>query len=109
MSLEKINNLERQLSYLHKMYLNKNNQNINLKVQCNNLNIINNSLKNDVDILKNDVEFFKKKYECCVCMNNPKNVILEPCYHFSICEECLKNFDKCPICRKNIELYYKIY
>ena len=45
MSLEKINNLERQLSYLHQMYLNKNNQNINLKIQCNNLNIINNSLK----------------------------------------------------------------
>ena len=102
MSLDKINMLERKLTYINNVCLTKNNQNLKLKNQCYDLNIINQNLKTDV-------EYLKKKYECCVCMSNPKNVILEPCYHFSICEECLKNFNKCPICRKEIELYYKIY
>ena len=82
MSFEKISKLQNQL-----FSLNRNYQTINYKLR--NSIIENNNLKLDNNILKTEVENIKSKYECCVCMKEQKNVILEPCLHFSICDQCL--------------------
>jgi len=37
---------------------------------------------------------------CVVCFVNPKAVMLLPCRHLCVCEECLPKIDKCPLCRK---------
>ncbi|XP_072943357.1 mitochondrial E3 ubiquitin protein ligase 1 [Epargyreus clarus] len=40
---------------------------------------------------------------CVVCAENPKEVILLPCGHVCLCEDCSDHIsDKCPICRKDI-------
>lgn len=38
--------------------------------------------------------------ECVACYVNPRGVMLLPCRHLCVCEECLPKIDKCPLCRK---------
>jgi len=41
---------------------------------------------------------------CVVCKSNPREVILLPCGHVCLCEDCSMDiFDLCPICRGSIE------
>ena len=80
---------------------------MNNKIKTTNLEC--NKLKVNNNFLKTEVDYLKSKYECCVCMKEQKNVILEPCLHFSICEHCLTKLTECPICRKKIDFYFKIY
>ncbi|GBP66603.1 Mitochondrial E3 ubiquitin protein ligase 1 [Eumeta japonica] len=41
---------------------------------------------------------------CVVCTINPKEIILLPCGHVCLCEDCSDNInDFCPVCRHNIE------
>ena len=42
-----------------------------------------------------------KEEVCCICLNNPSNVIFTDCGHICICEQCNKNIIelKCPLCR----------
>ena len=46
--------------------------------------------------------------ECSICMNKKKRALLFPCYHLSMCENCLKSVTNCPICREKIEFFYRI-
>ncbi|XP_022127953.2 mitochondrial E3 ubiquitin protein ligase 1 [Pieris rapae] len=40
---------------------------------------------------------------CVVCSDNPKEIILLPCGHVCLCEDCSENIrDNCPICRERI-------
>ena len=48
-------------------------------------------------------------YRCVVCMESPKNIILQPCFHYSLCSECLHKVDTCPICRDPIDLYNVVF
>ena len=48
-------------------------------------------------------------YRCSVCLERPKNIILQPCFHFCLCSKCLIKLDKCPICRDDIDLYNIIF
>jgi hypothetical protein len=43
--------------------------------------------------------------ECCICMDKPCSVLLLPCNHFIVCEDCMKHIDICPICNTNIYSY----
>ena len=66
------------------------------------------------DIMKDDVTKIKKKdnknlLECCICMDNIKNVIFENCTHVACCKECSKKINKCPICQKKITKITNIY
>ena len=46
---------------------------------------------------------------CIVCLTNPKEFLSKPCNHFSLCEECIRLLDECPICRSIIEHKERIY
>lgn len=46
---------------------------------------------------------------CCVCMAKESTHANTSCGHRSVCEECGKKVDKCPICRKPIEKIQKIF
>lgn len=39
--------------------------------------------------------------DCMICYDNPKNVMLLPCRHCSVCVLCLRSLrdEKCPLCR----------
>ncbi|XP_061711907.1 mitochondrial E3 ubiquitin protein ligase 1-like [Cydia pomonella] len=41
---------------------------------------------------------------CVVCIENPKQIILLPCGHVCLCEDCSDRItEQCPICRERIE------
>ncbi|XP_026466075.1 mitochondrial E3 ubiquitin protein ligase 1-like, partial [Ctenocephalides felis] len=41
---------------------------------------------------------------CIVCVHNPKEIILLPCGHVCLCEDCSTQItDACPVCREAIE------
>ena len=48
--------------------------------------------------------------ECCVCLSDTKNILLQPCNHLCVCESCKPNVgDECPICRTIIQSTIKVY
>lgn len=51
---------------------------------------------------------------CCICLTNNSTMVIVPCGHKQVCEECslyLQRDSKpqCPICRKGIEQFVKVY
>jgi len=52
---------------------------------------------------------------CCVCMIHRSEVVIDPCGHLIMCETCAKYISKpsqkrqCPMCRKKIVKYIKVY
>lgn len=45
--------------------------------------------------------------ECIICLTNSRNIIINPCKHMAICNNCT-NVDKCPICRVHIDSFDQI-
>jgi len=51
---------------------------------------------------------------CVVCLDNPSNVIILPCYHVCLCEDCAHHVKSssnptCPNCRVKAEVVHRIY
>ena len=51
---------------------------------------------------------------CCICQDKMKNILLRPCNHLAVCEQCLEGIlarhDKvCPLCREKIEEHIKVF
>ena len=43
------------------------------------------------------------KFECCICMESEKDLILLKCFHkHVVCIDCSKSIKKCPICRSEV-------
>jgi hypothetical protein len=45
---------------------------------------------------------------CCVCLDHPRCVVLQPCWHYALCETCAQFVSCCPICRQNVLQYNRI-
>ncbi|CAE8679030.1 unnamed protein product, partial [Polarella glacialis] len=45
--------------------------------------------------------------DCMICYSRPKNVLLLPCRHCSVCHSCLRSLrdEKCPLCRSSFTSY----
>ena len=72
-----------------------------------------------MDMLKfmsKGVPAFDEGPKCCVCLDNPPQVVLVPCGHMNICEPCAREWKKmrpvgegkecgggCPTCRRKIK------
>jgi hypothetical protein len=39
-----------------------------------------------------------KENECVICIDNKPNVIILPCYHQCVCENCYNSFKQCTLC-----------
>ena len=54
---------------------------------------------------------------CCVCQDGAKTILLLPCRHLCVCENCSSATDSrrrrllrsCPICRETVEEMMKVY
>ena len=50
---------------------------------------------------------------CSICMDAPRDTALTPCGHYSYCEDCARNVliakGGCPICRKCVTGWLRIY
>lgn len=57
--------------------------------------------------LKNEM----KPFTCMICMSNMIDIIIKPCYHICMCNECYAKLPKknCPCCSKNIKKIKNIY
>jgi len=47
--------------------------------------------------------------DCVVCMDRPKEVLLQPCKHYCVCVTCSNDIDQCPLCQGMIESKLRIY
>jgi hypothetical protein len=73
-------------------------------------------LTNDIEINftiseKNNIKCNKtndEEKQCIICNDNEKDIILDPCSHNIMCNECYENLKikKCPICRTSITHIY---
>jgi len=97
-----INELKKKLQIMYEEYVSKNNQ-----LMDNNNKI--KRYKNIAKKSKAELEQNNKTYLCNICYKNKKNIILNPCFHFNLCDVCLKKVKNCPICREEIECYHYIY
>mgnify|MGYP001554097998 CR=1 FL=1 len=41
---------------------------------------------------------------CVICMENRRRTMILPCNHSHTCIGCVKQIDKCPVCRQTIKL-----
>lgn len=46
---------------------------------------------------------------CIVCLDHRVEILLRPCNHFNLCEECSKSLNQCPTCRGAIQDKIKPY
>ncbi|XP_052097661.1 cell growth regulator with RING finger domain protein 1-like [Mytilus californianus] len=46
--------------------------------------------------------------ECVVCQTNDVTIAILPCRHACVCDTCLQQLDKCPMCRGYIVSYFRI-
>lgn len=51
-----------------------------------------------------EMELAKEKdaKQCVVCLDNPRKLMIKPCNHYCLCENCWKQLTKCPICTERI-------
>ncbi|XP_023243639.1 uncharacterized protein LOC111641668 [Centruroides sculpturatus] len=66
------------------------------------------------ELFRTELDKERDKQLCVVCQVKSKNVILLPCRHLCICEECHSNLqrghsNKCPLCRKSIQKSITVY
>ena len=105
---KKIEDLQLKISTLKE---NDNNNIIIIKEQEDQIIEYNNRLKT----IENKYKKLEEELNCKVCFKNTCNIVLQPCNHNSICEECelsIRNSaqgKKCPVCRKQYRNYIKIY
>lgn len=50
----------------------------------------------------------ERSEECVVCLTEPKEVLLIPCRHLSVCRNCFQHVDKCPVCRAAYSEYMTV-
>ena len=91
----------------------------NLKDYTQNINALN---VEGLDLLKQRFEYklaqiarakakiFENKVLCMICMDNEKNVLIQGCNHYVICDKCENRLHtkKCPLCQKSYSNVIKV-
>ncbi len=82
--------------------------NSRLIIENNILIKIINELKTENNKLKLDVKEKTQNSKCSICFENDLNICCIPCGH-TYCDNCIKNSNKCYICRDTIIRTHKIF
>ena len=55
--------------------------------------------------LREETEDLYRRSICLNCFNRRRSIVILPCSHFALCEQCLKQVKKCPVsdCCEEIE------
>lgn len=81
---------------------------------CGTVGKQNEVLTGDVKAYQVHSAYLDLSQECCICMTQQANVVLQPCGHSDMCEQCLKGLvgDKtnfyCPKCRQVVYEAYEV-
>jgi hypothetical protein len=46
---------------------------------------------------------------CVICLDLQRNVLIQPCKHFCLCENCAQSVQQCPVCRNEIRSQEVVY
>lgn len=54
--------------------------------------------------------YWNSNEDCCICLERKANMLLMPCNHFILCDECARNniqadYKLCPICQQEVYSY----
>lgn len=59
--------------------------------------------------LERELLLEKESKQCVVCMDRTRVMMIRPCNHYCICEECSKQLSRCPICTKHSSRMEKVF
>merc|ERR1711972_1064038 len=45
---------------------------------------------------------------CCICFERPRCIVLQPCWHYALCDTCAHFVSCCPICRQSVLQHNRI-
>ncbi|XP_071374755.1 putative E3 ubiquitin-protein ligase UNKL isoform X3 [Centroberyx affinis] len=65
------------------------------------LHSIQSQLRNDLDLIDGVIYQLQSK-KCIVCQKHDRCIVLQPCQHYVLCENCAPSKTECPYCRKKI-------
>ncbi|XP_067332538.1 putative E3 ubiquitin-protein ligase UNKL isoform X4 [Channa argus] len=65
------------------------------------LHSIQSQLRNDLDLI-NGVIYQLQSKKCIVCQKHDRCIVLQPCQHYVLCENCAPSKTECPYCRTKI-------
>ena len=53
------------------------------------------------------------EFACVVCLDAPREILLQPCKHFCLCSACAKSFvageSVCPVCRSGVAASMRVF
>lgn len=59
-------------------------------------------LQGELKGLHGESAYWMQAGECVVCMCNMRAVLLMPCLHLCVCEQCSEEIRVCPLCRQQV-------
>jgi baculoviral IAP repeat-containing protein 7/8 len=65
--------------------------------------------KKDENSVHSDSEGQDPSRECCICLQNVREIAFVPCGHTLCCRACSKKLKECPVCRKRVMRRLKIF
>ncbi|XP_046690719.1 putative E3 ubiquitin-protein ligase UNKL isoform X2 [Silurus meridionalis] len=65
------------------------------------LHSIQNQLRSDLDLI-DGVIFQLQSKKCIVCQKHDRCIVLQPCQHYVLCENCAPSKSECPYCKTKI-------
>uniref|UniRef100_A0A669F4B9 Unk like zinc finger n=1 Tax=Oreochromis niloticus TaxID=8128 RepID=A0A669F4B9_ORENI len=65
------------------------------------LHSIQSQLRNDLDLI-DEVIYQLQSKKCIVCQKHDRCIVLQPCQHYVLCENCAPSKTECPYCRTKI-------
>ncbi|XP_072299150.1 putative E3 ubiquitin-protein ligase UNKL isoform X1 [Eucyclogobius newberryi] len=65
------------------------------------LHSLQSQLRNDLDLIDGVIYQLQSK-KCIVCQKHDRCVVLQPCQHYVLCENCASSKAECPYCRTKI-------
>jgi len=105
---ESLYKLNQELNENHeKLKSNSSLENKLLKYELNRMKIFNENIEKSHNITNQEYKKLKESTLCLICQENKRNVVLLPCRHYIICQDCeninynLTQNRKCPLCRDN--------
>lgn len=57
------------------------------------------------DISAEHNNLIEKTTTCIICLSKEANIIMYNCRHNAVCDECIKQLEKCPVCRSKFDGY----
>uniref|UniRef100_A0A8C2X5N7 Unk like zinc finger n=1 Tax=Cyclopterus lumpus TaxID=8103 RepID=A0A8C2X5N7_CYCLU len=71
------------------------------KLPLSKLHSIQSQLRNDLDLIEGVIYQLQSK-KCIVCQKHDRCIVLQPCQHYVLCENCAPSKTECPYCRTKI-------